>query len=718
MRYASVASEPEHGTILRRRFHCSRAALVVFLVVVVACWQPLSGAEPKAWSQDDFAIQRWGVAEGLPGNHVSSLAQDQDGFLWLGTMAGLVRFDGLEFQVFNETRDGLPSGRISALDVGPSGRLWIGSELGHISVREHSDFRLVAAPRHPGNAVSWLVEDGDGAVWALHAPDWRAEASGWLWQWTGSELRPRPDLEERLASAPPRPELDPSHNPGGSASQYPVLARDARQQAWALLRGGAGLRLGDSFPQPLIAGEAGLNLLGAIGLEARASESSLELVGDDGDTVALLPRDPDLPRAVWLRDRRGLVWVSTIDGVEVHDESKAEPLARWELGTRILDLIEDREGNLWIATRMQGILRIQPSAVRQLGPEQGLPLPARLHRQAEGGALMSVRALPPDPALPDPRPVYRLHPDGGLPVVTGTGWARIDRRGRAWSFGAEGLKGVSPDGSAHRLARPIDMLHEDPSDPDTFWAVDLSTLFRIRALADRDPIVDGQWPIVGRSAPLFDRDGSLWIGSAEGLHRIEGDRHTVFDRDDGLPVNEIRALHPDGAGGLWIGTYGGGLVHHDGTRFRVIDHRHGLADNAVSSIVADDFGALWMPGNRGIQRVLIGDLEAFLAGEIGSVPAMLFGTPHGLDNPEATGPYSGVRVGASLYFSTFGGLAVIDPAVVAAREGFAPQVHLFDPSRDTPLARGPDVNLTGAPWTCESPRSTWQRPTPCATDTA
>jgi len=126
-----------------------RALLIALITLALAMALPAAAQ----WSQDDFHVQRWALAEGLPGNHVSAIVQDQDGFLWLATMAGLVRFDGTSFQVFNETVQGMPSSRITALDSGLSGRLWIGTELGHVAVRENGIFRTVAEPGFPGQGL-------------------------------------------------------------------------------------------------------------------------------------------------------------------------------------------------------------------------------------------------------------------------------------------------------------------------------------------------------------------------------------------------------------------------------------------------------------------------------------------------------------------------------------------------------------------------------------
>src|SRR6056297_478409 len=632
------------------------------------------------WSQDDFHVQRWALAEGLPGNHVSAIVQDQDGFLWLATMAGLVRFDGTSFQVFNETVQGMPSSRITALDSGLSGRLWIGTELGHVAVRENGIFRTVAEPGFPGHPVTSIAEDRNGRVWFVHTDNWRWGTENWLWRWDGKTTRVASGIQALLSDHPPPRDLIPTEIPGGFAMQQPVLSRGEDMRVWLRTRGGSGIRLDPPGGEMFESGDSSVHMLGSPPLFANVVQDSIELVEPGGSRTARLPRKPMRLRAVWLRDRHGRVWVSTTDGLEVHGPERTAPLATWRLDSRVLDLIEDREGNIWVATRMHGILRIQTAAVRQLGPAQGIPLPAKLRAEPDGSAVMSVQVLQPDPDLADPRLVYRLTPGARRPVGETAHWVRVDSQGRRWQFGSRGLVRILPDGSRQHLERLIDVLHEDPFDPDVFWSQDISTVFRIQVFEDRDPEVLDEWAIVARSAPFFDPGGGLWIGGANGLHRIDGDRHVVFDRADGLPVNEVRALHPDGDGGLWIGTYGGGLVHYDGRAFRVIEQRHGLVENFVSAIVADDFGALWMSGNRGIQRVRVGDLEAFLDGAIASVPATLFGERHGLDNPEAIGPYSGVRVGTWLYFSTFGGLATIDPAVVAAREEFKPQVHLLNAS--------------------------------------
>src|SRR5438445_1018273 len=76
-----------------------------------------------------FTIDHWGTEEGLPNNEVLAITQTRDGYLWLGTLNGLVRFDGLHSEVFDENNTpALNSSRIFRLFEDSQGNLWIGTD--------------------------------------------------------------------------------------------------------------------------------------------------------------------------------------------------------------------------------------------------------------------------------------------------------------------------------------------------------------------------------------------------------------------------------------------------------------------------------------------------------------------------------------------------------------------------------------------------------------
>ena len=94
-------------------------------------------------SSGDFIVDQWQVEDGLPDNRVTAVAQTADGYLWLGTYAGLVRFDGVKFTVFGAAAHGLPSDRIVSLHAERTGGLWFGTEngdLGRYAARQFTVF--------------------------------------------------------------------------------------------------------------------------------------------------------------------------------------------------------------------------------------------------------------------------------------------------------------------------------------------------------------------------------------------------------------------------------------------------------------------------------------------------------------------------------------------------------------------------------------------------
>jgi signal transduction histidine kinase/CheY-like chemotaxis protein/AraC-like DNA-binding protein len=666
-------------------------AVARLLLALLISFPVLVAAATPRWDASSFRVTEWGVSEGLPGNHVSALAQDADGFLWLATLTGVVRFDGATFQTFDASGGELPSSRFTALDIGPSGRLWLGSEQGHLIVREGGHFRVVVPPHYPNNEVGEIAEAADGSVWFTQGLKPHDHERGSLFHWVEDQARLRSDLETQFRRYPQTRDYTALDEPGGTLTlenRFPemVLVRDAEGSVWARAFAGSSVRLADGLADPLGPGATPVLMLADARLLARSGPDGVDILPFAGGApLATLPNDAEKLRAVWLRDRRGLLWVSTTDGLEAWTADAATPLLRLPLDTLLHDMIEDTEGNLWLATRTRGLLRLAPNPVRQIG---GIPRPSWLALLQDGSAIMGTQLLD---ATPGSSNLFRLLPDA-QPPEPGAERALSDFAGTRWALRGTEMVGTRADGSTWVLDRHAGAMVQDPHHRDRLWGSGETGFFSIRVSVDAAPQIEAEWPILAQTELLFD-DSGLWVGTAQGLCRIEDDRLQRFGRDQGLPVDDVRALYRDDTEAIWIATYGGGLVHYDGERFSVIDQRHGLVENALSGIVADDFGALWLAGNRGIQRVLMADLRAHLADVASRVPSTLFGREHGIDNPETTGARSAIASGNTLYFSTFGGLVAIDPALVAERERQPPQVHALDASGDPLAAAAPPLTL-------------------------
>jgi hypothetical protein len=163
---------------------------------------------------------------------------------------------------------------------------------------------------------------------------------------------------------------------------------------------------------------------------------------------------------------------------------------------------------------------------------------------------------------------------------------------------------------------------------------------------------------------LQTNDGSVWMGTDNGLNRFRDGKLTNYTTKDGLSYNIIYSLFEDEDKTLWIGTYGGGLNRYKDDRFTAITTKEGMYDNAVFGILEDKQKDLWLTCNRGIYRVSEKELNDCADGKIKTVHCTGFGTADGLRSAKCNG--SGQPAGArtkdgKLWFPTMKGVVIIDP---------------------------------------------------------
>ncbi len=149
-------------------------------VAVWVCLAPAALMSP-AWAQStgppsldpelaltQFVHEVWTAEDGLPQNSVSAVAQTRDGYVWIGTQDGLVRFDGVRFRIFAK-QDGLGNNEIRALLPRADGSLWIGTYGGGLSRLQNDRVTtFTSADGLPNEHVRSLFEDSQGILWIRH----------------------------------------------------------------------------------------------------------------------------------------------------------------------------------------------------------------------------------------------------------------------------------------------------------------------------------------------------------------------------------------------------------------------------------------------------------------------------------------------------------------------------------------------------------------------
>ncbi len=615
----------------------------ICMVLAVAGLSASSGAAQQAtlpsprpdkpFSQ--LVHRQWTTEDGLPQNSILDILQTPDGYLWLATFGGLVRFDGVRFDLFDVANTpGLPTNRVTTLEQDGDGGLWLGTLDGLVR------FENGVATRHLDASILDLFRDRAGTLWV------------------GTErgaFRQRGDTFEAVAG----PDGEP-------LPRTRSIAQDTDGSVW-LATGGGLLRLDGAstvlYEQSEIC-PRGCDLI-EVGAVAARGEGGVWLVtnigtfGFDGEI-----QGPSLPAsgfpAYAHEDRGGTLWAKNLERLmrfangEVSQPLEGSPL--FDVTIRVI--FEDREGTIWLGTNGHGIHSLRDGLITPWFDAQGVPSgPYTPVIEHEGGVWIGGNC----------GQLVRF--EDGLPRVEDVGLRRnecftslhVDGEGALWvNAGAKIL--VRRDGSWSNAGRPlggatVNAIHTDRE--GQLWLANAVGLWRIE---DGDPVFMGpEQGLPDVHSIEESADGAFWI-AADGLIKFQdGDFTWVAPGGDSLRA--VRAIHLDDDGTVWAGTYGRGLHRIDGDEMWTLTEEDGLCDDVVSRIIEADDGTFWMNGNRGIARVHRDSLEAYIEGRIDRVPCILYGTADGAHQSEGNGGGSpaGIRTSeGELWFPTIDGVSVID----------------------------------------------------------
>ncbi len=643
-----------------------RAAALAFLILAAASPFALALDPDRAITQ--YGLETWSKKEGLPQHSAPAVARTRDGYLWVGTEEGLLRFDGAKFRLFDASNTPqLARHNIVRLLAGRRGGLWIGTLGGGLVWTDGETFRRYTTKDGLSeDVVSALCEDRDGSLWVgtfskgvSHFAGGRFTAVTKREGLTSDEIRAiHQDAEGALWIG----------TRGGGLDRL----QDGRVDSWTTANGLSN----DQVTSLADDGAGGLWIGTRKGLGRWSGGKLTTLTAADGlknDEVTSLARDRD-----------GVLWVGTVTGGlnriaggRIDALTKAEGLP----DDTILSIADDDDGNLWVGSD-GGLTRLSAGAFLPTGTLEGLP-------------------------SDDVRPVFQSSSGDIWAGTRGAGLAR--RTSGAWKVYTQ-KDGLPSD--------RVWALHEDRA--GDVWAGTKGGLARFHG---------GRWTSYTKAdglaadlvfAIVSDAAGDLWIGTVGGLSRYRDGKFTSFGPSDGLTNERVYSLLPGSDGTLWIGTAGGGLdrmkdgritaafpaseapfvfaiaeepdgailvgtgdhglTRFDGRRVTKIARAEGLSDDTVFTIVDDGRGFLWMTSNRGVFRVAREEIAKFAAGRIPRVASESFGTADGMRESECNGGYqpAGWRAkDGTLWFPTARGLVSVDPAKLAGpvRD---PAVHLED----------------------------------------
>ncbi len=646
-----------------------RDVTVFFLWLVLLCFGPTNStgyAGPELPAQNPYILTSWTIADGLPQQSVLCLLQRRDGYIWFGTQAGLVRFDGSNCRVFNRwNTPNLKNDRILSLFEDSQGALWIGTDGGGL-VRYQDElwFTFTTQQGLSHDTVHTITQDRQGQLWI-------GTDTG-LTCFQNGRPTPFPQPQDLASTVITTLAVDP-HNTLwiGTGSNGLYSFKDRKFQ--------------HNFPNPAAITALLVDHTGTLWL---GTEKGLFFLQHDHIQPAPPGTRSDHPlnqasiKAI-IQEPAGSIWIAT----------EGEGLFRYPFlpllppgglpDDFIYSLLHDREGNLWIGTYTAGLLQLKPRLGHTLTKANGLP----------ENTLQTVLALPDGNLWIGTERTgvikYDLKKQAVVQTLTRANGLTGNRVNALWRDNDQTIYIGTTTGLNRLIGEKIQtyttregLSHENITaiirdKRGTLW---IGTQSGLNCSADQGlsfALYPGS-PILQKAhirTLLENRQGLLWIGTRGGLFllRPNSTLHPIAS-----VTEDILAIYQDQNGTLWLGTNGSGLLQlkNNGASHPIsFTTAQGVPDNYIFSITSDIRHHLWLTSYRGLFRLPhVAQSVAPPQTDNNTIIAILFDEKDGLGSGQCamTGqPAAALLPHGPLVVPTSQGLAILDPQ--------SPAVHLPAP---------------------------------------
>jgi signal transduction histidine kinase/ligand-binding sensor domain-containing protein len=636
----------------------SRALACVFCLFAALFCLPARAALELGYSAQIIQTE-----QGLPQNNLNSIIQSSDGYLWMATFGGLVRYDGVRFKVFDSANTPeLQNGRISALFEDGNGAIWIGHETGDLTRLIARRFGSVSIPGKPHREpISQITMDGQGnLILAYQDGSLRDVATGMFIETAAAE-------QQRGAV---------------------ICARDQQGALW-VLRAGALSRVVAGKTQPVELNRyAADQLVSGI---CRAREGGVWIatqgqirrrVGDEwaGDMHVMFWPRTTITTLVEMSN--GVLAVATIDqGMYLlrpnarpyHFERKDGLPSDW-----IRTLCDDREGNLWAALGSGGLAVLRRERAKHIPAED----------RWKGRTVRSIAATS-DNRLwvgTEGAGLYRYVQDyTGERFISVTSDRAPGTNSFVWSFAQDKDQRLWISTSENGLFQLAgDRFQQAPGLED--FATPVRALYATGKgmfLGSRSGLLKYEnqkllplaTNLVGADVRCMaeSTNGVVWFGMfGGGLGKLENGVASQFRKADGLSSDFIQCLYLDEAdGALWIGTAESGLTRFKNGKFSSITAANGLRDQVICHIADDGLGNFWISSQAGIMRASKAELNACADGSLKRLHSLTLGETDGLPTAQCSGGLqpTGCRTADGLlWFATLKGIVAVDPTNVRTNQ--------------------------------------------------
>jgi len=618
-----------------------------------------------------YAHTAWTFRNGFLNGAVYAIAQTSDGYLWLGTQSGVVRFDGVRAApLVLPPGQELPSTAVGALLAARDGTLWIGTVDGLAS---WNNGRLTEYPVLAHQTVLALLEMRDGTVWA-----------GGFGSPTGKLCAIRSGNATCYG------------DDGSLGAAVPSLYEDtdgslwvgAATGIWRWNQGSPTRYLARPIPnsQALTQGDHGRGAMVAV-------DSLYQIAGGKFVNYPIQGAPSPLSARTLLRDRHGGLWIGTQAHGIVHSyEGKTFLFTQADGLTSdlVVALFEDREGTIWVATP-KGLDQFRESPVGSLSVNAGLSSATTTSILAARDGSIWIGTADGLSRWKDGRMrIYRTRSDPGLPDDSIQSLFE-DEKGRIWVSGFRGLAVFENGRFTAVPSVPAGIVHAIASDDHaglwlSMWLTtdDYGLVHLVGGkIMERVP-----WREIGGgpgTGLALEPGGGIWTGLFSGgiayFRAGEIRKLPLIDRRG--RSRRLLELGRDRDGSLWAAGENG-LSRIKNGRVATLTASNGLPCNAVHWIIEDDQSSYWLYTRCGLLRIARTEVNAWAADPKRTVRATTFDAADGI-RPVAT--LKGFRPAVTkspdgkIWFLNADTVSVIDPSHLGINT-LPPPVHIEKISAD------------------------------------
>ncbi|MCM3870713.1 MAG: histidine kinase [Pyrinomonadaceae bacterium] len=640
---------------------------VIFGTSVLLCLTETRVAgKGDLWTTRDHGIDYWREAEGLPQSRIRAIAQTRDGYLWLGTDGGLVRFNGSSFTAFTVDTGSLRDNEVWAIQEDDEGGLWIGTYGGGLTLFKAGKFKTFTTSEGlPDDVITELDRDREGNIW-VGSPSGAGRYSHGVF----TSFTTRDGLTDNSVTA-----ICADSSQGILVAAGVHLHRFVDGKFYPV----TGLvEAGDGQLDHLVNGKDGSVWLGF--------RNAVVKKWKDG-VVSTFKRPENFTGRInhLYEDPRGTLWLAQQQWLARLTDGKFESVPLGDGGGTSLGVVYsvfiDREDNVWVGFQSSGLARLTTKQLFTISAADGLPNESTRSVFEDSRGSLWIGTVNGLVNYKNGKRATYLNLNGSS--IGAVRSIAEDAEGNIWIGADQDLLILRSEG-LRRLpgwnsAAEIRVIHRDPK--GHMWVgTNGEGLFEFASANSTARHYGSQNGLAGDQvrAILSDRNGALWISThSQGISKYSNGTFVTYTTKEGLAGNRVSASHEDEEGALWFATRGGLSRLKDG-KFFTYTTESGMLVNFVYSMLDDQRGNFWFSCAQGLFRVSKAELRDFADGRISRINSVDYGVRDGMKTRACNvgdQPTSWKTADGSLMFCSLKGVIVVDPNRLHS-SGLIPPVHL------------------------------------------